>query len=91
MVDIVNKNVFEIMAMSNNWYLLAGFKTIIFCFVHSIRFVKYVLSAKIWFVKALTRIVKYESRVVKLNPAVAEKYYEWTSRENEEVKPVQSV
>ena len=29
---------------------------------------KYVLSAKKWFVKTLTRIVNYESRVVKWNP-----------------------
>ena len=50
------------------WYLFAGFKTIILCSVHSIWFVKYVFSAKIWFVKTLTRIVKYESRVVKSNP-----------------------
>ena len=49
------------------WYLLAGFKTIILCSVHSIRFVKYVFFAKIWFVKTSTGIVKYESRVVKLN------------------------
>ena len=27
-----------------------------------------VFSAKIWFVKALTRIVKYESQVIKSNP-----------------------
>ena len=29
---------------------------------------KYLLSAKKWFVKTLTRIVNYESRVVKWNP-----------------------
>ena len=49
------------------WYLFAGFKTIIFCSVQSLWFVKYMFSAKIWLVK--TRIVKYESRVVKSNPA----------------------
>ena len=28
----------------------------------------FVFSAKIWFVKTLTRIVKYESQVIKANP-----------------------
>ena len=41
-------------------YFFEGFKTIIFYSVHSIRFVKYVFSVKIWFVKTSTRIVKYE-------------------------------
>ena len=50
------------------WYLLAGFKGIISCSVHSIRFVKNAFSTKLWFVKTSTRIVKYESRVVKSNP-----------------------
>ena len=49
------------------WYLFANFKTIILCSVCSIRFVKYVLSTKIWFVKTSTRILKYESRVIKSN------------------------
>ena len=39
-------------------YLLVGFKTIILCSVLSIWFVKYAISAKIWFVKTTTRIVK---------------------------------
>ena len=39
--------------------------TIILFTVHSIRFVKYVFSAKIWFMKTSTRIMKYESRVIK--------------------------
>ena len=34
-------------------------------------FVKYFFSAKIWFVKTSTWIVKYESRVVKSNPGRA--------------------
>ena len=58
------------------WYLLAGFKGIISCSVHSIRFVKNAFSTKLWFVKTSTRIeksqnimkLKYESRVVKSNP-----------------------
>ena len=37
--------------------------------VISLWFVKYEFSTKIWFVKTSTWIVKYESRVVKLNPA----------------------
>ena len=39
-------------------YLFVGFKIITFCSIDSIRFMKYVFSAKIWFVKASTRIVK---------------------------------
>ena len=49
-----------------------SFKTIIVCSVHSIRFVKYKSFAEIWFVKTSTRIVKYESRVVKSNPVRCE-------------------
>ena len=45
------------------WYLFTGFKIIILCSVHSLWFVRYVFSAKIWFVKTWTRIVKCESRV----------------------------
>ena len=44
------------------WYLFESFKTIILCSVCSMQFVKYVLPVKIWLVKTLTRIVKYESR-----------------------------
>ena len=29
---------------------------------------KYVFSARVWFVKTLTGIVKYESQAIKLNP-----------------------
>ena len=50
------------------WYLLAGYKTIILCFVLSIGLVKYVSSVEIWFVKTSTRIIKFEPRVIKLNP-----------------------
>ena len=52
------------------WYLFESFKTIILCSPCSVWFVKYVLSAKIWFVKTSTRIVTYESWVVKLNSGV---------------------
>ena len=51
------------------WYLFASFKTIILCSLHSMRFMKYVFSAKIWFVKTSTRVVKYELEVIKSNPA----------------------
>ena len=64
MLEIANKNVFKIMAMPKIWYL-----NIILCFVHSIWFVKYVFSTNIWFIKTWTKIIKYISRVVKLNPA----------------------
>ena len=36
---------------------------------------KYVFFAKIWFVKTSTRIVKYDSRVVKLNPVFKKMLY----------------
>ena len=41
-------------------------KAIIQCSSHSAWFVKYVFSAKIWFMKPLTRIMIYESWIVKL-------------------------
>ena len=40
MLEIVDKNVFKIMALPNNFVLICSFKTIILCSVHSIRFVK---------------------------------------------------
>ena len=48
--------------------LFVDFIAIILCSIYCIWFVKYVLSAKKWFVKTSTRILKYESRVVKSNP-----------------------
>ena len=57
------------------WYLFESFKTIILCSVCSMQFVKYVLPVKIWLVKTLTRIVKYESRVVKSNPGQKQMLY----------------
>ena len=47
------------------WLLFAGFKTIIFCLVHTIWFMKYVFPVKIWFVKTWIRIMKYKSHVIK--------------------------
>ena len=54
MVEIVDKNVFEIMTMSDNLALVCRFETIILHFARYIWFVKYVFSAKIWLVKTLT-------------------------------------
>ena len=60
--DVVKKNVFEIMALPNNVVLICRLKDhIIFCPIHSLGFVKNAFSAKIWFVKTSTRIVKSES------------------------------
>ena len=45
MVEIVDKNVYKIMTLSNDLYVFADFKTIIsrpMCSVHSIWFMKYV-------------------------------------------------
>ena len=49
------------------WYLVESFGTITLCSVRSLRFADYMLSAKIWFAKTSTRIVKYESRIDKSN------------------------
>ena len=68
MVEIVDKNVLKLCQYRIIWYLLPGFKTIIVCSVNSIRLVKCVSFAEIWFVKTSTRIVKYEPLVIKLNP-----------------------
>ena len=76
MLEIINKNVSEIMTMPNNLILAWRFKTIILCFFHSVRLMKYVFYAKIWFMKTSTRIVKSESQVVKSNRvAHSQKYY----------------
>ena len=66
---VVNKNIFKVMTLPNNWYLLERFKIIILCSIHSI-FIELVFCAEIWFVKCSTRIVKYESRVIKSNPII---------------------
>ena len=52
------------------WHLFAAFKTIIFCSLHSMWFMKYRFSAEIWFVKTSTRVVRFESRVIKLNSEI---------------------
>ena len=49
------------------WYLFICFKTIILRFVHSLWFVKYIFFTKTWSMKTSTRIVKYESGVLKSN------------------------
>ena len=64
------------------WFLFVSFKIIILCSIvcrlifhsllvklfHSLWFAKYLIFAKIWFVKTSIRIVKYESQVAKSNP-----------------------
>ena len=62
MLKIVDKNVFKTMTVPNDLKLIVGFKTIILCPLHSKRFVKTFFSAKIWFVKTSTKVVKNESR-----------------------------
>ena len=64
MLKIVAKNVFKIMTMPNNW--VGHDHNLAFCSFYTIR--EIVFSAKIWFVKTSTRVVKYESQVVKSNP-----------------------
>ena len=51
------------------WYIFVGFKTIMLFSVHCIRFMKWVFSVKIWFLKTSTRIMKYKSWVVKSDSA----------------------
>ena len=69
MVEIIDKNVFNIMTLPNNLVLVCRFKkTILLCSVHCIQFVKDVFYTKICFMKTSTRIVKYESQVIELNP-----------------------
>ena len=77
MVEIVDKNVFEIMALSNNLLFICKFKTIILYSVYSAWSVKCVFSAKKWFVITSTRIVKYELRVAKSNPIWIVKTVTW--------------
>ena len=52
---------------ANNLVLTCRLKTIILCFLHSVWFVKYVFSAKTWFVKNSTRIMKHKSQIIKSN------------------------
>ena len=69
LLEIIDENVLtKLWYYQIIWYLFAGFNTIILCSVHSIWFVKYLFSAKIWFVKSSTRIMKCKSQVIKLNP-----------------------
>ena len=51
---LLNKKIddaFEFMTLLINLALIAGCKTVVLCSGHSVWFVKYVLSTKIWFVK----------------------------------------
>ena len=62
MLAIVDGNVFKVLTLSNNLVIICVLLTL-----HDL-WKMCVFSAKIWFVKTLTRIVKYESRVIKSNP-----------------------
>ena len=67
MLEMVDKNVFEIMTLLNNLVFLCRFYGHNYTLYDSRKMFFY---AKIWFVKTSTRIVKYKSRVVKLNPVM---------------------
>ena len=62
MLAIVDGNVFKVLTLSNNLVIICVLLTL-----HDL-WKMCVFSAKIWFVKTLTRIVKYESQVIKSNP-----------------------
>ena len=68
MLVVANKNVFKIMKLRTNLVLISRFqaRNLVFCSLYIM------FSAKIPFVKISTRIVKYESRVVKSNAAEVE-------------------
>ena len=68
MLEIVDKSAFEAMTLPDNLVLICRFqgRNHVFCSLYTVR--EHVFSAKILFVKTSTRIVKYESRVVKSNP-----------------------
>ena len=67
MLVIVDKNVLKLRHYKIIWCLFAGFKTLVLCSVYSTLLVKYVISVKMWFMKTLARMVKYEPRIVKSN------------------------
>ena len=67
-LEIFDKSVSKIMTLPNNLVLICRFQAIILHSVHSIWFVKYKFSAKLWFMKTSTRILKFESWVIKLIP-----------------------
>ena len=66
LLEVVDKNVFKIMTLLNDSVLICKFEdhNLVFCSL----LVKCVFSAKIWFKKTSTRIMKYESWVIKSNP-----------------------
>ena len=66
LLEVMDKNVFKIMTLLNDSVLICKFEdhNPVFCSL----LVKCVFSAKIWFKKTSTRIMKYESWVIKSNP-----------------------
>ena len=67
MIEIVDKIVFSMWHCRVIWYLFVSFKTIL-CSVHSIWFLSIWIFCWNVICENLTRIVKYESQVVKLHP-----------------------
>ena len=59
-MEIVDKSVFEIMALPNNFVVNLVPES---CVLLTVRILKYVFPTKIWFVKTSTRIMKYESQI----------------------------
>ena len=51
MLEIINNNVFEIITLPNNLIRICRLKIVILCSVFSVWFVKYLFSAKMWFLK----------------------------------------
>ena len=68
MLVIVNGNVFQVLTLPNNLIIICGrpWPCVLLTLHDSWKMC--VFSAKIWFLKTLTRIVKYESQVIKSNP-----------------------
>ena len=75
MLETFDKSVFKSMTLPNNLVLICKFKAIILCSVHSTWLVKHVISAKMQFVKTLTRIVIHKSRVAKSNSVFFKKRF----------------
>ena len=77
MLDIVVKNILKIIAVSNNLVFICRFYNHNLVFIHYLWLVKYAFSTKKWFVKTSCRIMKYKSRVVKMNPGKSDFYELW--------------
>ena len=65
MLVIVDGNVFKVLTLPNNLVIICGRQESCVLLTLHDSWKMCVFSAKIWFVKTLTRIVKYESQVIK--------------------------